>query len=48
LKQEFQKRAEDYWVKAGEVAKFAKQLVRPKSISLFALIFMGKCPAVTL
>lgn len=28
LKQEFQKKAEDYWVKAGELAKLAQQLVR--------------------
>lgn len=28
LKQEFSKKAEDYWVKPDEVAKFAKQLVR--------------------
>lgn len=28
LKQEFEKKAADYWVKAGDLAKFAQQLVR--------------------
>jgi hypothetical protein len=28
LKQEFLKKAEDYWIKSGELAKFAQQLVR--------------------
>jgi len=28
LKQEFLKKAEDFWVKSGELAKFAQQLVR--------------------